>query len=429
MNDASRALDAAFRDEWARLVASLIGWCRDFELAEDGAQEAFVDAARTWPRDGVPDRPGAWLVTAARRRVLDRMRRDRLGEARLAELAVTEEGAVLDPDLDAVDSGIGDERLRLIFTCCHPALAFESRVALTLRTLAGLTTAEIARAFGVPEPTMAKRLVRAKHKIRDAGIPYRIPPAHLLPERTTSVLAVIYLLFNEGYAASSGDALTRPDLEGEAVRLASLVVELMPDDAEARGLLALVLLHQARAGTRVSDNGVLVALEEQDRGRWDGVLIARGLSELHRAARRERLGPYQLQAMIAATHVTAPTPELTDWSRIVDLYDALVDKVPSPTVRLNRVVAVAMRDGPDAGLAVLEALAKGDPADAADPPSAPEVSSGALPPGHLVPSVRADLHRRAGRSDDARRAYDEALALVTNDAERRYLQRRRAALD
>jgi RNA polymerase sigma-70 factor (ECF subfamily) len=408
VNDVTEAVTAAFHEEWGRLVATLIGFTGDWDLAEECAQEAFTLAWRTWPRDGVPHRPGAWLLTAARRRALDRLRRDRLGEAKLQQFAVTGGMGPAEPDPDALDSGIEDERLRLIFTCCHPALAFEAQVALALRTLTGLSTAEIARAFGAPEATMAKRLVRAKHKIRDAGIPYRVPPAHLLPERTRAVLGVVYLLFNEGYVASAGAQLHRPVLAEEALRLAALLVELMPDDPEAGGLNALILLQHSRSATRMSSEGVLVPLEEQDRTRWDRTLIAAGLAALQRAARREQLGPYQLQAMIAASHVTSASAEETDWARIVELYDALLAQVPSPTVALNRAVAVAMRSGPEAGLDLLDDL----------------VRDGGLRHSHLLPAARADLLRRMGRRAAAAEAYRAALERTSNEAERAYLQRR-----
>ncbi|WP_040810930.1 RNA polymerase sigma factor [Nocardia concava] len=395
------AITAAFRTEWARLVATLIGGLGDWDLAEECAQEAFALAWRTWPRDGIPDRPGAWLLTAARRRAVDRLRRERVGAEKLRALALID-----DPGEPVSDNSIPDDRLRLLFTCCHPALAFEAQVALALRTLTGLTTAEIARAFGVPEPTMAKRLVRAKQKIRDAAIPYRVPPAHLLPERTRAVLGVIYLLFNEGYVASGGAELQRADLAAEAQRLAALVVELMPDDPEAGGLNALVLLQQSRAATRSAADGGLIPLEEQDRTRWDRELIAAGLTELRRTARRDRLGPYQLQAMIVACHVTAEGPGDTDWARITELYEALLVQVPSPTVALNHAIAVAMRSGPEAGLKLLDELV-----------TTPEQ-------GHLFAAARADLLRRLGRDDAAAREYRTALQLAANDAERAYLTRR-----
>ncbi|MFE3225044.1 RNA polymerase sigma factor [Nocardia sp. NPDC059228] len=405
MTAVDAALTAAFRTEWARLVATLIGGLGDWDLAEECAQETFALAWRTWPRDGVPERPGAWLLTAARRRAVDRLRRERVGAEKLRALALIDT-----PDSGEPVSGtdIPDDRLRLIFTCCHPALAFEAQVALALRTLTGLTTAEIARAFGVPEPTMAKRLVRAKQKIRAAGIPYRVPPAHLLPERTRAVLGVIYLLFNEGYLAGAGPDLQRPDLAAEAQRLAALVVELMPDDPEAGGLNALVLLQQSRAAARTGADGTLIPLEEQDRGRWDRRLIAAGLAELRRTARRDRLGPYQLQAMIVACHVTAAGPEDTDWARIAELYDALMLRTPSPTVALNRAIAVGMRSGPDAGLELLDTAAAAPGSDLA----------------RLVAAARADLLRRSGRDEAAAREYRAALDLTANEAERAYLRRR-----
>ncbi|MEU7937887.1 RNA polymerase sigma factor [Microbispora bryophytorum] len=402
------AVDRAFREEWGQVVATLIRWTGDWDLAEECAQDAFAQALRTWRRDGVPRRPGAWLTTAARNRAVDLLRREATGAAKLREVA-----GVLRTDDDAGDEpDVPDDRLRLIFTCCHPALALEARVALTLRTLAGLGTTEIARAFLVGEQAMAKRLARAKQKIRHAGIPYRVPPAHLLPERLPAVLAVLYLLFNEGYSATAGADLVRHDLAAEAIRLARVLVRLMPDEPEAAGLLALMLLHHARRAARLDEAGDLVVLEDQDRGRWDAGLIADGVALLDGTLRRGRPGPYQVQAAIAACHATAARPEDTDWAQIAVLYARLARLVPSPVVELNRAVAVGMAHGPAAGLALVDALRE----------------TGALAGYHLLPAARADLLRRLGRTAEAAGAYREAAGLAATDAERRYLARRLAAL-
>ncbi|WP_328498185.1 RNA polymerase sigma factor [Streptomyces sp. NBC_00414] len=410
---AEEAVAAAFREEWGQVVATLIRVTGDWDLAEECAQDAFAQALDRWRRDGVPRRPGAWLTTTARNRAMDVLRREAVGAAKLREVAMLErDGGSTgphDPDSDD-DSGVSDDRLRLIFTCCHPALTVEARVALTLRTLAGLTTPEIAHAFLVPEATMAQRLVRAKRKIRNAGIPYRVPPAHLLPERTTGVLGVVYLLFNEGYAASSGADLMRTDLCSEAVRLARVLARLMPDEPEALGLLALLLLHDARRGTRVDAAGDLVTLEDQDRTAWDRAEIEEGAALLETALRRGRPGPYQIQAAVAACHTTAATAQDTDWADIAGLYGELERRLPSAVVRLNRAVAVGMAESPEAGLALVADLEE----------------SGELADYHLLPATRADLLRRAGRLEEATAAYGQALELVANDAERRFLNKRLA---
>ena len=401
------AVDAAFRDEWGRVVATLIRTTGDWDLAEECAQDAFALALRRWPRDGIPGRPGAWLTTAARNRAIDVLRRKAVGAAKLREVAAVS----YEPEPPAADeSSVPDDRLRLMFTCCHPALSLEARVALTLRTLAGLTTAEIARAFLSSEPTMAKRLVRAKQKIQNAGIPYRVPPAHLLPERTPGVLGVLYLLFNEGYSATAGADLVRQNLCAEAIRLARVLAMLMPDEAEAAGLLALMLLHDARRAARLDAHGDLVTLEDQDRGKWDAAEIAEGVVLLNGALRRGQPGPYQVQAAIAACHATAATAQDTDWAQIAGLYEQLARFLPTPVVALNHAVAVAMAQGPAAGLPLVAALE----------------ASGKLAGYHLLPATRADLLRRLGRLAEAAEAYREALEAASTDAERRFLRRRLA---
>jgi RNA polymerase sigma-70 factor, ECF subfamily len=407
MADVQGAVSAAFREEWGQVVATLIRMTGDWDLAEECAQDAFATALTRWAADGVPDRPGAWLTTTARNRALDRLRRSKTEAAKLKEvaaLAVGGEPAGWD------DSGVPDDQLRLIFTCCHPALTLEARVALTLRTLAGLTTAEIAKAFLVPEATMAKRITRAKHKIRDAGIPYRVPPAHLLPERTAGVLAVLYLLFNEGYSATAGDDLLRPDLSAEAIRLVRLLGRLMPDEPEAAGLHALMLLQDARSAARLDAAGELVSLEDQDRSRWDAAEMAEGIALLEAALRRQRAGPYQLQAAIAACHAEAAKAGDTDWAQIALLYGELRRVLPSAVVELNRAVAVAMADGPEAGLALVQDLEAG----------------GELGGYYLLPATRADLLRRLDRRAEAAASYRQALGLAGTEPERRFLSRRLA---
>ncbi|MBW9215958.1 sigma-70 family RNA polymerase sigma factor [Mumia sp. zg.B53] len=398
------ALTQAFRSGWARIVATLIRTTGDWDLAEECTQDAFARATEVWPRDGVPDAPVAWLTTVARNRALDRLRRAKTEARKLKEVAAA-------PAVEevAVDDDLPDDRLRLMFTCCHPALPMEGRVALTLRTVAGLTTAEIARMFLVPEPTMAKRLVRAKHKIRAAGIPFRVPPPHLRAERLSGVLAVVYLLFTEGYAATRGDDLLRRGLCEEAIRLSRVLATLMPDESEVLGLAALLLLQDSRRDARVDADGRIVTLEEQDRSRWDARAIGEGRALL---ARTRAAGPYVLQARIATCHAAAPTAASTDWRRIAGLYGQLAELTRSPVVALNRAVAVGMAEGPEAGLTLVAELE----------------GSGALQGNHLLPAVKADLLRRLGRADEARTSYEEAHALARNQPERDHLARRTAEL-
>ena len=401
MPTVAEVVDRAYRDDTGRAVATLIRVTHDFDLAEEAWQEACEQALRTWPQRGVPRDPTAWLFTAARNRAIDRLRRERVGREKTAAAMQIAELEAMGDDMHEIP----DDRLRLLFTCCHPSLALDARVALTLRTVAGLTTREIARAFLVPEPTLGQRLTRAKRKIRDAGIPYVVPPREALPDRLDGVRAVVYLVFNEGYEATEGE-LIRTDLCAEAIRLARLLDHLIPDEPESRGLLALLLLQHARRAARTDAAGDLVTLEDQDRSRWDHELIDEGLALVDEPA----TGTYQLQAAIAACHDRAPRPEDTDWAQIASLYDELQRVRPSPVVALNRAVAVAMADGPDAGLRLLDPLADD------------------LDRYHHFHAARADLLRRAGREPEAADAYDQALALVGNDAERRYLERRRAAL-
>ena len=406
-DDPARVVEQVFREEYGRVVAALVRRFGDIELAEDVAQEAFVEAMRRWPGSGPPPKPGAWLTTTARNRAIDRLRRESTRDARHAQAAM-----LIDDDGD-VDPGsvssVPDERLRLIFTCCHPALGRDAQVALTLRLLGGLTTAEIARAFLVDEAAMAKRLTRSKAKIKAAHIPYRVPPDHELPSRLAGVLATLYLVFNEGYLPSSPDAVVRTDLSAEAIRLTRVLARLMPDEPEVLGLLALMLLTEARRPARFAE-GVLVTLPDQDRSRWDASLVAEGHRLVRACLRRGRPGPYQIQAAVNAVHTDAASAENTDWRQIAALYDQLFALTPTPVVALNRAVAVAERDGAAAGLAALEAV-------------------DGLASYHAYQAARADLLRRLGREAEAADAYRIAVELSANPAERAYLEERLAGLE
>jgi len=399
-------VEAIYRSESGRVLATLIRLLGDFDLAEEALQEAFAAAVERWPVEGVPANPRAWLVSVGRFKAVDQLRRRARFDASLAAVAVRV-GDGVTPAHDLEDDGVADDRLRLIFTCCHPALPPDAQVALTLREVCGLTTEEIARAFLVPAPTLAQRVVRAKAKIRGAGIPYQLPEHADLPERLATVLHVVYLVFNEGYSASSGPALTRHDLSAEAIRLGRLLVELLPEP-EAVGLLALMLLHEARRPARTSAAGELVRLDAQDRSRWNRAQIAEGAALVEQALRSRRFGPYTLQAAIAAVHAEAPTAAATDWAQIVGLYDVLLRADPSPVVELNRAVAVAMRDGPAAGLPLVDAL----------------LARGELADYHLAHSARAELYARLGRTTEAAAAFERALGLARQEPERRLIERR-----
>jgi RNA polymerase sigma-70 factor, ECF subfamily len=403
-------VDAVYRSESRRVLATLIRLLGDFDLAEEALQEAFTASLAQWPRTGTPNNPRAWLVSAGRFKAIDAMRRVHRIDISLEELE-EQFGPVPADYAEWEDESVEDDRLRLIFTCCHPALPPETRVELTLREVCGLTTEEIAHAFLTAPTTMAQRIVRAKARIRDARIPYQVPAREELPERLDTVLQVIYLVFNEGYSASSGDALARADLSGEAIRLGRLLINLLPEP-EAIGLLALMLLHESRRTARVSARGDLILLEDQDRSLWDRDMITEGIALVRGALSTSRYGEYTLQAVISAVHSVAPNFAATDWGQIVTLYDLLMQKAPSSVIELNRAVAIAMRDGPAAGLSLIDAiLARGDLADY-----------------HLIHSARAELCRRLGRNAEALASYQQALALARQEPERRFLERRLASL-
>ena len=407
---AREKVDEVYRSESRQVLATLIRLLKDFNLAEEALQEAFAAAVEQWPRNGIPANPRAWLVSTGRFKAIDGMRRRARHDASMNELATHIETTTSDP-LEQTDEPIEDDRLRLIFTCCHPALSPEAQIPMTLREVCNLTTEEIAQAFLTKPATIAQRIVRAKAKIRDARIPYEVPPPSELPARTEVVLRVVYLVFNEGYSASFGPSLTRADLSSEAIRLTRLLVQWLPD-SEVLGLLALMLLHESRRQARTSETGDLVLLEQQDRALWNQNLIREGIGLVEQALASKRIGPYTLQAAIAAIHAEAPSAGETDWAQIVALYDLLFRTEPSPIIELNRAVAVAMRDGPAKGLELVDAL----------------LERGELAQYHLAHAVRADLCRRLGRNADARTSYQRALAFVKQEPERRFLERRLSEL-
>ena len=410
MTDIQRTVDAIYRTESRRVLATLIRLLGGFDLAEEALHDAFTAAVEQWARDGVPDNPRAWLVSAGRFKAIDRIRRRAKFDESVEEMA-RELGPEDEIAPERSDDSVEDDRLRLIFTCCHPAIQADAQVALTLREICGLATEEIARAFLASPSTIAQRIVRAKAKIRDARIPYQVPSKEDLPDRIESVLRVVYLVFNEGYSASSGDALTRHDLSGEAIRLGRLLLELLPEP-EVMGLLALMLIQESRRAARTTPDGELILLDDQDRALWNRDYIREGVALVERALQSRRFGPYSIQAAIAAVHAEAPAPAATDWNQIVALYDVLARMTPSPVVELNRAVAVAMRDGPAAGLELVDALLGGGELDAY----------------HLAHSARADLCRRLGRTEDARTSYRRALELTRLAPERRFLEARMQAL-